>query len=134
MCRPWKRVGFGRLASGYSVVTRGPNSAWRRVTANPPHLLTGDLPPIGEDLDGRPAGARPVRHREVQNPVDGEGAERRGQVDPRRPVLVLRHPVGRRYRQPQQSERDPDLPGQVHQLVVAEPGQGGPEPDVAEEE
>src|SRR6185295_12744792 len=96
MWRPWKRVGFGRLASGYSVVTRGPRSAWRRVTANPPHLPIGHLThlrglpgprAIGEDLDARPAGPRPVRHaRNEHAEVHGHQPERHDNVDPGRPV------------------------------------------------
>src|SRR5438094_10138575 len=103
MCRPWNRVGFGRLTSGYSIVTRRPNNAWRSVTANPPHLLTAHLlhfrghpdpRAVGEDLDARPAAPQPVRHRRQQQPVDGEGAQWSGDVHPPWPVLVLGDPVG----------------------------------------
>ena len=51
------------------------------------------------------------------------------------PVLV----AGRRCnavssRNQPKRERDEHLPAEVHQLVVAEPGQRGPEPDVDEQE
>src|SRR5688500_2222559 len=134
MWRPWNRVGFGRLASGYSVVTRGPNRAWRSVTANPPHLPIGRLLPFREDLDARPAGSRPVRHAGNEHAeVDGDEPERHDGIDPEWPVLVLCHPVRGRHGQPPETGGDPDLPCDVHELVVAEAGQRGAEPDVAEQ-
>ena len=47
------------------------------------------------------------------------------------PVLVVADPDGGEDQQPAEGQRDEHLPAEVHELVVAEAGQRGPEPDEA---
>src|SRR5689334_17572928 len=110
----------GPRARGYLQIYRGNREAARRAGGQ--LLFDRDLP--------RLAARRPEQRDRQDDDHDAADRQPLGAVG----ELAVRDLHVREEENPHQVDRDEDLPPEPHELVVAHPGQGGAQPDEAEQE
>src|SRR5580698_9515795 len=131
-CRPWNRSGFSRFSCGYRSVSLSSNMVLnvtlkpsRNAMSAPPQLPAGGGRGVAVLAGASRSHADGAgQEEEAEQPADGH-ADR---------VLPPADLDGRDDEQPEQRDGDHDLPAEIHQLVVPQAGQRGPEPHVHRDE